>query len=167
MMRVHLTRQSVAGGDDPCPMELELPAGTPLLEAVASVQGRRFLASIGGGEACWVVTLTGAPSEPGRWAPPTAVLAVLAQQWEVPRPVAAGDLPLAQLAGGADEMHWYVHYLAQLDPARVHAELTEAVEGDRVSVLDEIDKRRWTAAASAAAPTPAPRRRRWPWRRAR
>ncbi|MFD7583731.1 hypothetical protein ACFV61_35720, partial [Kitasatospora sp. NPDC059817] len=87
-MRIHLTRDSVAAGDDagaPHPAALTLPDDLDLPQALVALGlPRPYLPLIGGGRASWILrTGDGAP------------LAVLAQQWPCarPRPGGAGARP--------------------------------------------------------------------------
>ncbi|MER5867512.1 hypothetical protein [Kitasatospora sp. NPDC002040] len=119
-MRLQLTRDSVAMGDDvdaPHEASMELPDGTPLREAVAAVvvEGR-YLALIAGGRASWI--LTGAGVGAG------AAIAVVAQQWDEPRFLVPADLAPVSSDDGA--VHWHFRYLAQRDPEDIYRELGAA-----------------------------------------
>ncbi|MFE0171361.1 hypothetical protein ACFWZ2_03525 [Streptomyces sp. NPDC059002] len=116
-MKVHLTRDSVAMGDDayaPHAETMELPDGMPLREAVTAVGKGRYLASIAGGAATWVLTGADGP------------IAVVAQQWNEPRLLHSG--PSAPTSPATDEraVHWHFRYLAQRDPDAVYDELRAA-----------------------------------------
>ncbi|MGW3179998.1 hypothetical protein ACWDD9_12105 [Kitasatospora sp. NPDC001119] len=108
-MRIHLTRDSVAAGDDadaPHAGTATLPDG---LDAPAALTAlglpRPRLPLIGGGLATWVVRAAdGTP------------LAVLAQQWPRPRPLPAWQGPLDRLAGADGTVRLHVEYRRQLDP---------------------------------------------------
>ncbi|MEV8326387.1 hypothetical protein [Kitasatospora sp. NPDC056731] len=108
-MRIHLTRDSVAAGDDadaPHPAALTLPDGLDLPEALAALGlPRPYLPLIGGGRASWILrTGDGAP------------LAVLAQQWPCARPLPSARGPLARLAGPDGDVRLHAEYRRQLDP---------------------------------------------------
>ncbi|WP_316525933.1 hypothetical protein [Kitasatospora brasiliensis] len=108
-MRILLTRDSVAAGDDadaPHAATVDLPDGLDLPAALAALGlPRPRLPLIGGGRATWLV----------RGADGTA-LAVLAQQWPQPRPLPAGHGPLARLAGPDGVVRLHVEYRRQADP---------------------------------------------------
>ncbi|MEU9044294.1 MULTISPECIES: hypothetical protein [unclassified Kitasatospora] len=108
-MRILLTRDSVAAGDDvdaPHTATDALPDGLDVPAALTALGlPRPRLPLIGGGRATWVV----------RGADGTA-LAVLAQQWPRPRPLPAGRGPLAGLAGPDGTVRLHVEYRRQLDP---------------------------------------------------
>ncbi|MET8545448.1 hypothetical protein ABZW03_33145 [Kitasatospora sp. NPDC004799] len=108
-MRILLTRDSVAAGDDadaPHAETVTLPDG---LDAPAALTAlglpRPRLPLIGGGRATWV--LRGGDGTP---------LAVLAQQWPRPRPLPAALGPLDRLAGADGAVRLHVEYRRQLDP---------------------------------------------------
>ncbi|MER7755374.1 hypothetical protein [Kitasatospora sp. NPDC097643] len=129
-MRIHLTRDSVAAGDDvdaPHARTLTVPDGLDLA-AVCAALGlpRPTLPLIGGGRASWIL----------RAADGTA-LAVLAQQWPEPRPLPAGRGPLARLVTGTgarlvtgtgpeDTVRLHVEYRRQLDPDAEYDRLAAA-----------------------------------------
>ncbi|RLV04552.1 hypothetical protein CTZ27_11595 [Streptomyces griseocarneus] len=116
-MKVHLTRDSVAMGDDadaPHADTRDLPDDISLREAVASVIKSGYLAPIAGGKATWILTSAGDP------------IAVVAQQWEGPRLLASGDSTPASFAADHRVVHWHFRYLAQRDPEAVYEELKAA-----------------------------------------
>ena|SRR5687768_2705340 len=95
-MPVLIWRDSVAMGDDAdAPHEWAMPlAGDPSIGAVvAAMLDSRYLASITGGQATWII-------EGNR------PLAVVAQQWAVPRWLAAPELPVSTLrrSGGRRDL---------------------------------------------------------------
>jgi hypothetical protein len=107
MSHIHLTRDSVAAGDDigaPHRKRISVAASAALAEVIAKVGSLGYLAEIAGGKATWVVEAS-------------VPLAVMAQQWSEPVILPAGlaltDIPT--------ELHF--RYLAQEDPAQVVAEL--------------------------------------------
>ncbi|WP_051711424.1 hypothetical protein [Streptomyces sp. NRRL S-350] len=108
-MRIHLTRDSVAAGDDadaPHGATVTLADDLDVPAALAALGlPRPGLPLIGGGRATWVV----------RGADGTA-LAVLAQQWPQPHPLPAGHGPLAALAGPDGTVRLHVEYRRQSDP---------------------------------------------------
>ncbi|MFD4655956.1 hypothetical protein ACFWP2_10035 [Kitasatospora sp. NPDC058444] len=108
-MRILLTRDSVAAGDDadaPHAGTVTLPDHLDAPAALAALGlPRPRLPLIGGGRATWVVR--GADGTP---------LAVLAQQWPQPRPLPAAQGPLDHLAGADGTVRLHVEYRRQLDP---------------------------------------------------
>src|SRR6476660_9684717 len=99
-MMISVDRDSVAAGDD-VDLHLttvDLPEDTPLAEVVAHILGSRFLASIAGGKATWVLE-GGHP------------LAVIAQEWPEPRFLVDASLPMRQYGSSLR-----FRYLAQRDP---------------------------------------------------
>jgi len=120
-MNLYVTRESVAAGDDvdaPHARTFALPQGATLETALATVMSARYLPSISGGLATWSVA-SGIP------------LAVIAQQWQVPRMLfGAGDDPDV-LDHEHGQLRLHFNYHAQLDPEivlevlrrlRLHAE---------------------------------------------
>ncbi|MBA4032628.1 MAG: hypothetical protein C0478_17310 [Planctomyces sp.] len=107
MPQLHLTRDSVAAGDDiqaPHRKRITVVAGTSLSEVLAEVRRLGYLAMISGDKATWVVEAS-------------VPLAVVAQQWEAPVILPAG----AALSELPSELHF--RYLAQEDPSQVVASL--------------------------------------------
>ncbi|WP_438490117.1 hypothetical protein [Streptomyces sp. S186] len=116
-MKVHLTRDSVAMGDDvdaPHEDTRDLPAEMSVREAVAFVVRSGYLAPIAGGKASWVLTSA------------CASIAVVAQQWKEPRIITPGDCSLASLATDDGVIEWHFRYLAQQDPVAIYEELRAA-----------------------------------------
>ncbi|MFE6051282.1 hypothetical protein ACFQ6N_11025 [Kitasatospora sp. NPDC056446] len=108
-MRILLTRDSVAAGDDadaPHGATVDLPDGLDLPAALTALGlPRPRLPLIGGGRATWVVRdADGSP------------LAVLAQQWPGPRLLPAGREPLAGAAEPGAAVRLHVEYRRQRDP---------------------------------------------------
>lgn len=106
MQRIHLTRDSVAAGDDidaPHHLSTSVPISTSALSLVQSVLEHGYLPRIAGGEATWVIS----SHEP---------FAVCAQQWTMPK---ALTLPpsIEALASEDGAVRLHFSYLAQVDPA--------------------------------------------------
>lgn len=93
----------MAAGDDADPHVVEVPAGQPLGEVVAGLLERRYLATVAGGQATWVLVGGG------------RALAVVAQQWAEPRYLVDPATPV----GGS----LLFRYLQQRDPEQVYAGL--------------------------------------------
>ncbi|MCM2416654.1 hypothetical protein [Streptomyces sp. RKAG293] len=116
-MKMHLTRDSVAMGDDfdaPHNDTRDLPAGMRVHEAVAAVAKSGYLAHIAGGKASWILTSAGTP------------IAVLAQQWNEPQFLTPGDAALASLAADDGVVRWNFLYRTQENPVAVYEELRAA-----------------------------------------
>ncbi|WP_434599771.1 hypothetical protein [Streptomyces sp. A5-4] len=117
-MKLLLTRESVAMGDDvnaPHEQQKEFPDDLAIGEAIATIIADGYLPRIAGGCATWVLTMSGATSS-----------AVVAQQWERPLLLVAGQEPLGSLAGpDRGEVRWHFRYLAQQDPDVVYRRLSE------------------------------------------
>lgn len=106
-MEINVDRGSVAAGDDVDAhlTVFDLPDDVSLAEAVARIVGSRFLASIMGGKATWVLE-GGQP------------LAVVAQEWSEPRWLVDASLPVRAYGSSL-----FFRYLAQRDPAQVWRDL--------------------------------------------
>jgi len=117
-MMVRVDRDSVAMGDDIHPHDetIELPDGTPLADVVADLLERRFLASIAGGRATWILVAD-------------RPLAVVAQQWDEPRFLVDGSRPIRSF--GAGDVSLRFRYWKQHDPDAVFAELAAGREPER------------------------------------
>ena len=108
-MTVVIWRDSVAMGDDvDAPHEWAMPAmgNTTIGEIVDAMVRERYLASIIGGRATWIV-------EGNR------PLAVVAQQWTEPRWLVTPELPLAVLRRPSGRPDLEIRYWCQADPDRV------------------------------------------------
>ncbi|MFJ3788766.1 hypothetical protein [Kitasatospora sp. NPDC090091] len=107
-MRVELTRDSVAMGDDvwaPHADVREVPDDASVRDVLDAVSGAGYLASIAGGRATWIAETADGTA-----------LAVVAQQWPAARLLTAGEGPIAGLAdaGGVVRLHFV--YRTQADP---------------------------------------------------
>ncbi|MBP0449225.1 hypothetical protein J5Y04_06640 [Kitasatospora sp. RG8] len=130
-MRVQLTRDSVAMGDDtyaPHAGTRDVPDGTSLRWLLDEVLTTGYLATIAGGRATWIAT-TGDARAGHAGAGDATVLAVLAQQWTAARLLPAGTAPLATLAGADGTLRLHFTYRAQRDPEAEYARLTAEVAG--------------------------------------
>lgn len=109
-MRVVIWRDSVAAGDDvdaPHEWAADVPAHATASDVVHAIIGSRYLARIAGGEATWIVE----GERP---------LAVVAQQWSMPRWLVAPDLPLSTVRRPSGSPDFEVRYWCQVDPDRVY-----------------------------------------------
>jgi hypothetical protein len=104
-------RDSVAAGDDAdAPHEWILPVSpdatvSDVVERVLRVSPR-YLASIGGGRATWILE-TGRP------------IAVVAQQWEEPRYLVPASVPVWSVVSPASRPHLQARYWCQVEPELV------------------------------------------------
>jgi hypothetical protein len=100
-------RDSVHPGDDfDAPHETSLPisTGETIESVVTRVASSSYLASIHGGEATWIVYSGRHP------------LAVVAQQWQAPRFLAAPEQSITSVISQDDECHLEFRYWCQADP---------------------------------------------------
>lgn len=110
-MKLHLTRDSVAAGDDgdaPHHRDITLPDGIGMPAVVAAIAGARYLPSIQGGQATWSLTSR-------------RPVAVLAQQWREPKMLFLldpDDLQQFDFANGTLRVHATYH--TQIDPDLVY-----------------------------------------------
>jgi hypothetical protein len=113
MQRIHLTRDSVAAGDDidaPHHHSISVPTSTSALSLVQSVLEQRYLPRIAGGKATWVIS----SHEP---------FAVCAQEWASPEVL---TLPPAIEALDTEDGAMRLHFrTAQVDPALARRILSE------------------------------------------
>lgn len=111
-MILHLTRDSVAAGDDvdaPHAQQFVVPDQLSLAEVLQWVLARRYLARVAGGRATWSV-------EAAR------PLAVVAQQW--PQARLLPGLTPTDLARTDNQLTLHFRYHQQLNPETVYAALT-------------------------------------------
>ena len=109
-MPVTIWRDSVAMGDDvDAPHEWSVPVAndTPIGAVVATMLKSGYLASIASGKATWIV-------EGDR------PLAVVAEQWAVPRWLVAPELPVSMFVRPDGRPHLEVRSWCQVDPDRVY-----------------------------------------------
>ena len=105
-VRVRLSRDSVTAGDDVDGHDevIDVDAVRPLSQVVAEVLGRRYLPSIQGGMATWVL-------RSGRRGP---ALGIVAEQWTAPELLTDGTVAISAVGS---ELHF--EYRAQIDPRTV------------------------------------------------
>ncbi|MDX1594944.1 MAG: hypothetical protein R3298_11910 [Gammaproteobacteria bacterium] len=110
---VHLTRDSVAAGDDadaPHELALLVPDDATTEAMVAAILDADYLPRIASGRATWSVISD-------------RTLAVIAQQWPEPRMVADASHPPERLLKDGSGYSFHVKYHAQQDPETVLAVL--------------------------------------------
>ena len=105
-MKLNLTRDSVATGDDinaPHFKEIVIDENVTLLDLARQIQDMRYLANIGMGEATWSV-MTDSP------------VAIIAQQWNEPKLVTPGNPTVKELVKGESCLKVHINYHSQEDP---------------------------------------------------
>ena len=105
-LRLHLTRDSVALGDDhdaPHFKKVRLPDGSTVEDAVSWIAASSYLPRIVGGEATWSV-LSRTP------------IAVLAQQWNRPMMLSPAPYDLEKLDYADNTLRIHVTYHEQRNP---------------------------------------------------
>jgi hypothetical protein len=106
-MKLVLTRESVAAGDDadaPHHRTVEVDDRSPIELVITAIVDDGYLPSIYGGQATWVVTTD----------PVSVGYAVVAQQWDRPKMLLEGSRAIADLCS---RLHFL--YCAQDDPDEV------------------------------------------------
>lgn len=107
-LRVHLTRDSVAAGDDldaPHTHRVTVPDCETGVALVAEILKHPYLPGISGGKATWVVT----SHEP---------FAVCAQEWPEPKTLKF-PVPIEHLATEGGEIRLHFSYMGQIEPKTV------------------------------------------------
>jgi hypothetical protein len=119
-MMINVDRGSVAMGDDVLPhaRTIDLPPGTSLADVVAHLVEQRFLASIAGGRATWILVAD-------------RPLAVVAQQWDEPRWLVDPSRPIGSFAVEGRGVSLMFRYWKQHDPDHVFDELAAGREPRR------------------------------------
>jgi hypothetical protein len=110
-MSVVIWRDSVAAGDDadaPHEWAVPVPSDAPVTAVVDEILRARYLASIAGGRATWIVE----GERP---------VAVLAQQWDAPRWLVTPDMSVDAVRRRTGRPDLQVRYWCQVDPERVYA----------------------------------------------
>ena len=106
---VRITRDSVHAGDDgdaPHEIVMEVQVDATIQSVLAAVVERRYLASISGGEATWIVE----GQKP---------LAVIAQQWTEPQWLISPATLLSEIFGDEDLLALHFVYWCQASPETV------------------------------------------------
>jgi hypothetical protein len=111
-MQLTIWRDSVCAGDDcDAPHEMILSVRDESLRSITNhLLGSRYLASIAGGEATWILQTDDHAGLP---------LAVLAQQWPQLRYLVDADSPILDYVQSDANPHLYLRYWCQVDPERV------------------------------------------------
>jgi hypothetical protein len=102
-------RDSVAAGDDadaPHEWLLRVESDASVADVVQQIATARYLASISGGEATWIIQ----GDQP---------LAVVAQQWTEPRFVVDSEMPIRDVLNPSARPHVQARYWCQVSPDRV------------------------------------------------
>jgi hypothetical protein len=114
-MKILLTRQSVAMGDDdnaPHRREITVADDTSLLTIIKVILQSKCLAIIGGGKATWTVASR-------------IPLAIVAQQWAEPKMLTPVP-PLSNLNFSDNVLSMHFDYRVQQDPDLVYEEFQRA-----------------------------------------
>jgi len=121
---IFINRESVCMGDDCEDHELEFKVNesTTLCELIIELFNMRYLASIGGGKATWVLRYK------------TQLLAVIAQEWDKPQYLVDENIKLYDLLNSCERIELFFEYLMQINPGIVYKKLMKAVENNNVSV---------------------------------
>jgi hypothetical protein len=119
-MMITVDRSSVAMGDDVLPhaQTIDVPAETSLADIVTDLLGQRFLASIAGGKATWILVAD-------------RPLAVVAQQWDEPRFLVDSSRPIGSFGVEGSGVSLMFRYWMQRDPDYVFGELLAGREPRR------------------------------------
>ena len=105
-MKLHLTRDSVAAGDDvdaPHFLVADIDENASTLELARQIQAMQYLASISGGEATWSIEAD-------------TPLAIIAQQLNEPKLIIQDNPIVKELAKGKDYLRVHINYHCQEDP---------------------------------------------------
>ena len=105
-MKIKLTRDSVAAGDDcdaPHLIEIDVPNNSSISSVVDHILSLNYLASISSGKAVWSLAST-------------KPLVLVAQQWSNPKLLAWANPTVLELANGNNELNLKFNYHAQLNP---------------------------------------------------
>ena len=119
-MRIQVSRDSVAAGDDiePHDVEFEVDEQENLVDFIQTLVRVSYLASIGGGLATWAV-LAGRNGAP---------LAIVAEQWQQPALLVHQSTVVKSIGA---ELHF--RYLARRDPQNVLAQVLAANSDDELA----------------------------------
>ena len=113
-MKIKLTRDSVAAGDDcyaPHLKEFEVLDDILISSFLENILDTNYLASISGGKAAWSL----ASSKP---------LAIVAQQWTEPKYLVWNNPTVSELSDGNGVLRLKFNYHAQLNPDIVYEVLS-------------------------------------------
>lgn len=105
-MKLYVTRDSVAAGDDvdaPHLLEMDGPAQDDVGAAIAKILATRYLPRVSGGKATWSVTSR-------------RILAVVAQEWRAPRLLWSADSSYRGLDTAGGKLRLHFNYHAQQSP---------------------------------------------------
>ncbi len=120
MLHIRIDRDSVHAGDDTVSHaeNIAVPANTSLSDLLEQIRMAKFLPSISGGKATWVIESSGCQIK---------TIGVLAQQWQEPRITIDASVALEQHFA-SQQPNLFFRYRCQIDPdteyARLQASLT-------------------------------------------
>ena len=112
-MKVHVTRSSVAAGDDvdaPHARQFSFPDDSSTQDILNKIFKAGYLASIAGGYASWIVTSH-------------IPIAVIAQQWPAARMLTLSPNDQGKTDRANGEMRLHFEYHEQADPEAIYARL--------------------------------------------
>ncbi|MFZ6638393.1 hypothetical protein ACO0LL_01555 [Undibacterium sp. TC4M20W] len=132
MLHIRIDRDSVHAGDDTVSHaeNIAVPANTSLAALLEQIRMARFLPSISGGKATWVIESSGSQIK---------AIGVLAQQWQEPRVMIDASVGVAQHFAG-QQPNLFFRYCCQSDPDTVYTQLqvSPANENTLTQTLDFI-----------------------------
>ncbi|BBB64444.1 hypothetical protein UNDYM_0191 [Undibacterium sp. YM2] len=131
MLLIRIDRDSVHAGDDTVSHaeNIAVPANTSLAGLLEQIRMAKFLPSISGGRATWVIESSGSQIK---------TIGVLAQQWQEPRVMMDASAELAQHFAG-QQPNLFFRYRCQIDPDTVYAQLQASVVNENTSDTGSFD----------------------------
>ncbi|MFZ6731044.1 hypothetical protein ACO0LG_03885 [Undibacterium sp. Ji42W] len=115
MLLIRIDRDSVHAGDDTVSHaeNIAVPANTSLAALLEKIRMAKFLPSISGDKATWVIESSGSQIR---------AIGVLAQQWQEPRVTIDASVGVAQHFAG-QQPNLFFRYCCQIDPDTVYTQL--------------------------------------------
>jgi hypothetical protein len=117
-----INRESVCMGDD-CEnheLKIKINESTTLRELIINLINMRYLASIAGGKAVWVLKFH------------TQLLAVIAQEWNKPQYLVNANIKVYDLLNTCDKPELFFEYLMQINPNIVYQKLRKLIDNNIV-----------------------------------
>jgi hypothetical protein len=114
---IYINRDSVCMGDDmeSHEVKMEINESTKLCELILKIIEMRYLASIGGGKATWVLKYN------------NELLAIIAQEWREPKYLVNKEKKIYNLIGVCNKPEIYFEYILQENPDMVFEKLSNAI----------------------------------------
>lgn len=130
MLLIRIDRDSVHAGDDTVSHaeNIAVPANTSLAGLLEQIRMAKFLPSISGGKATWVIESSGSQIK---------AIGVLAQQWQEPRIMIDASAELAQHFAG-QQPNLFFRYRCQIDPDTEYAQLQASLANEKLAQTDHI-----------------------------